>query len=403
MQPEAYPIPTDGPVGSMLAATSRSPMRPAHVHFKVTAPGYQTLITHVFDESDQYLDTDAVFGVRSSLLATFEHHDAGTAPDGREMTEPWRSAQFDLILAPEASRGLARAPLPRPAAGHRGKRARTPDVRLSCPGVAGRPQVRTAPRRTTVSRAGSPSPTSAASSRPGATRRSPRATSPARCSSTRRASPASDSESMRKGCRIEHERVVASRVEGADERIGGLARRGDVRPIAPRRAPVGEGLESVVGVDRRPAEGQAGDGAGAPRALARGRAPAQTVRGQGLERPRPESAAGRTEALDLEAEARERADAAPEELVLLGRRERVPDLVAPAVQPDLVPGRGDGAQGLGIELGVQALDEERRAQVERGQGLQRAWQPDGDRRVVADRRAARSRARGRPPPRGCRS
>jgi hydroxyquinol 1,2-dioxygenase len=101
VQPEAYPIPTDGPVGNMLAATSRSPMRPAHVHFKVTAPGYQTLITHVFDESDQYLDTDAVFGVRSSLLATFEHHDPGTAPDGRELGEPYRSARFDLILAPE--------------------------------------------------------------------------------------------------------------------------------------------------------------------------------------------------------------------------------------------------------------------------------------------------------------
>jgi hydroxyquinol 1,2-dioxygenase len=101
VQPEAYPIPTDGPVGKLLGATSRSPMRPAHVHFKVTAPGYQTLITHVFDESDQYLDTDAVFGVRSSLLATFEHHDPGTAPDGREMDEPYRSARFDLILAPE--------------------------------------------------------------------------------------------------------------------------------------------------------------------------------------------------------------------------------------------------------------------------------------------------------------
>ena len=84
---------------------------------------------------------------------------------------------------------------------------------------------------------------------------------------------------------------------------------------------------------------------------------------------------------------RERGDAAPEQLVLLGRRERVPDLVAPAVQPDLVAGRGDVAQGVGIELGVQALDEEGRAQVERGERLQRARQPDGDRRVVADRRA----------------
>jgi hydroxyquinol 1,2-dioxygenase len=100
VHPEAYPIPTDGPVGELLAATSRSPMRPAHIHFMVKVDGYQTLITHVFDEADQYLDTDAVFGVRSSLLARFERHEPGTAPDGREMTGPWASTAFDLILAP---------------------------------------------------------------------------------------------------------------------------------------------------------------------------------------------------------------------------------------------------------------------------------------------------------------
>jgi hydroxyquinol 1,2-dioxygenase len=100
VHPEAYPIPTDGPVGELLNATARSPMRPAHIHFMVKAPGYQTLITHVFDESDQYLDTDAVFGVRSSLLASFQHHEAGTAPDGRAMTGPWATTEFDLILAP---------------------------------------------------------------------------------------------------------------------------------------------------------------------------------------------------------------------------------------------------------------------------------------------------------------
>ncbi len=100
VHPEAYPIPTDGPVGELLAATSRSAMRPAHIHFMVKVDGYQTLITHVFDEADQYLDTDAVFGVRSSLLARFERHEPGTAPDGREMTGPWASTEFDLILAP---------------------------------------------------------------------------------------------------------------------------------------------------------------------------------------------------------------------------------------------------------------------------------------------------------------
>jgi hydroxyquinol 1,2-dioxygenase len=100
VHPEAYPIPTDGPVGELLAATGRSPMRPAHIHFMVRVPGYQPLITHVFDESDQYLDTDAVFGVRSSLLANFAHHEPGTAPDGREVSGPWASTEFDLILAP---------------------------------------------------------------------------------------------------------------------------------------------------------------------------------------------------------------------------------------------------------------------------------------------------------------
>jgi hydroxyquinol 1,2-dioxygenase len=100
VHPEAYPIPTDGPVGELLNATARSPMRPAHIHFMVKAPGYQTLITHVFDEADQYLDTDAVFGVRSSLLTGFEHHEDGSAPDAREMSGPWASTEFDLILAP---------------------------------------------------------------------------------------------------------------------------------------------------------------------------------------------------------------------------------------------------------------------------------------------------------------
>ena len=101
VHPVAYPIPTDGPVGELLAAANRSPMRPAHIHFMVTAPGYQTLTTHVFDVDDQYLDTDAVFGVRSSLLTTFERHDGGAAPDGRAMDGAWSSTAFDLVIAPD--------------------------------------------------------------------------------------------------------------------------------------------------------------------------------------------------------------------------------------------------------------------------------------------------------------
>jgi hydroxyquinol 1,2-dioxygenase len=71
VKPEAYPIPADGPVGELLDAGGRGPMRPAHIHFMVTADGYQRLITHVFAEGDAYLDTDAVFGVRSNLIAPF--------------------------------------------------------------------------------------------------------------------------------------------------------------------------------------------------------------------------------------------------------------------------------------------------------------------------------------------
>ena len=66
---EPYPIPTDGPVGVLLNATKRHPWRPAHLHFMVEAPGYQRLITHVFRDKDGYLDSDAVFGVRQSLVA----------------------------------------------------------------------------------------------------------------------------------------------------------------------------------------------------------------------------------------------------------------------------------------------------------------------------------------------
>jgi hydroxyquinol 1,2-dioxygenase len=66
-----YAIPDDGPVGAMLTALGRHPWRPAHLHFMIQAPGYQTLITHVFRDGDPYLDSDAVFGVRSSLIANW--------------------------------------------------------------------------------------------------------------------------------------------------------------------------------------------------------------------------------------------------------------------------------------------------------------------------------------------
>jgi hydroxyquinol 1,2-dioxygenase len=98
--PAAYPVPTDGPVGAMLEATGRHPMRPAHIHFMISAPGHATLVTHVFAEGDPYLDSDAVFGVKEGLIRPFALQPPGTAPDGRVMDRPWRSLTYDFVLRP---------------------------------------------------------------------------------------------------------------------------------------------------------------------------------------------------------------------------------------------------------------------------------------------------------------
>ncbi len=84
---ESYPIPDDGPVGDMLRATRRHPWRPAHLHFMIQAPGHETLITHVFRNGDRYLDSDAVFGVRESLVADWVRQ-----PDGSWLVE------YDFVL-----------------------------------------------------------------------------------------------------------------------------------------------------------------------------------------------------------------------------------------------------------------------------------------------------------------
>jgi hydroxyquinol 1,2-dioxygenase len=95
---ESYPIPHDGPVGRMLTALGRHPWRPAHLHFMIDAPGYERLITHVFRSGDKYLDSDAVFGVRSSLIANWKRHESGTAPDGTEQDSPFSTLDFTFVL-----------------------------------------------------------------------------------------------------------------------------------------------------------------------------------------------------------------------------------------------------------------------------------------------------------------
>jgi len=79
IKPAYYPVPTDGPVGDLLCATGRHPFRPAHIHFIVSAAGYQPLTTELFDAADPYLDSDAVFGVRQSLIVPFVKRAGGWA------------------------------------------------------------------------------------------------------------------------------------------------------------------------------------------------------------------------------------------------------------------------------------------------------------------------------------
>jgi protocatechuate 3,4-dioxygenase beta subunit len=100
-RPVAYQVPNDGPVGDMLRAANRHPWRPAHTHFLITAPGYASLTTHIFDSIDPYLNSDVVFGVKDSLIVKFEEHkteDEAAKKFGAK--PPFCTATYDFVLAP---------------------------------------------------------------------------------------------------------------------------------------------------------------------------------------------------------------------------------------------------------------------------------------------------------------
>ena len=107
--PRYYPIPHDGTVGEMLKASARHPYRPAHVHFKIMADGHETLVTHLFVDGDQYLDTDAVFAVKNSLIRDFTREAPGVAPDGKKIDTPWRKLHNDFVLSKAKARKNAPA------------------------------------------------------------------------------------------------------------------------------------------------------------------------------------------------------------------------------------------------------------------------------------------------------
>ena len=103
VRPVDYTIPHDGPVGRMLAATGRHPWRPAHIHLIVSAPGYETLVTHVFDAESAYLDSDAVFGVKASLIRFFVPRRADDPDRPAGVESDWYSVENDLVLAPSGA------------------------------------------------------------------------------------------------------------------------------------------------------------------------------------------------------------------------------------------------------------------------------------------------------------
>jgi len=103
VKPAPYPIPGDGPVGELLAAAGRSPMRPAHIHFMVSSVGHRTLVTHVFLAGGPHLSDDAVFGVKESLIEPFTEQPPGIGPAGRELEQRWWKLVFDVRLALEGT------------------------------------------------------------------------------------------------------------------------------------------------------------------------------------------------------------------------------------------------------------------------------------------------------------
>jgi hydroxyquinol 1,2-dioxygenase len=98
--PKGYSIPMDGPVGALIERTEISHFRPAHVHFLLDVPGYERLITHLFQQGAEYLENDVVFGTKEGLVVAFEEREPGPTPDGGESSEPFLVARYDFVLQP---------------------------------------------------------------------------------------------------------------------------------------------------------------------------------------------------------------------------------------------------------------------------------------------------------------
>jgi catechol 1,2-dioxygenase len=106
VKPAGYPIPLDGPVGELIAATGRHHFRPAHLHFMIYKPGFKTLVTQIYVPDDAHIGSDVQFGVTRALLGAYVRHD-GPADD-LGFAAPWYSLEQRFVLAP----GVAKRPRP---------------------------------------------------------------------------------------------------------------------------------------------------------------------------------------------------------------------------------------------------------------------------------------------------
>ncbi|TMD89457.1 MAG: 6-chlorohydroxyquinol-1,2-dioxygenase [Chloroflexi bacterium] len=100
IKPVSYAIPDDGPIGQLLRALSRHPFRPAHIHLLVSADGFMSVTTHLFVKGDPYLDSDAVFGTKDSLVVDFIRHTSEEEAARYHVTAPFYTVHFDFVLKP---------------------------------------------------------------------------------------------------------------------------------------------------------------------------------------------------------------------------------------------------------------------------------------------------------------
>jgi len=107
--PISYTIPMDGPIGEFFGRTTMSHMRPAHIHFAISAPGYHGVVTHLFQKGDEYIDNDVVYGVKAPLVVEFVKKPPGKAPNGETVDVPFYEVKYDFVLEQQQQATLAAA------------------------------------------------------------------------------------------------------------------------------------------------------------------------------------------------------------------------------------------------------------------------------------------------------